>query len=513
MRLACACCNALLESGDARTLRSGDDLCDACCARRRLFRRAPAANGGASNKERPPAGAPEPADPSPDAPATVALLPPPPSIDGEILSIRDIDVLSLREGPEATAGESSASRSPGEAKVSGPAPAAKAAPGSRDPAPAKDSVPPSLRSKKASAHLPFFEVDLMPYQPPGPPASAVTSADAASEEERGPDSGLFDVLSMAALEETAKKEGRADADLFNLSGGLFGNVPLNPPDLNALTGPADAGRSTSAGRPPTSTRVAPVFLPSISPTWARGKQTALSAAKRSARIGWAVALISAGTAVVLIALKLGASLGASEGSDTDPAATASATGSRVEAETTPRETTAAGIEPQAAPNPAPIRGADTKGSQAAANPGSPTGKPNASPSASPRTATPATPAAAGGPPGKGGPGAAPPPATAAPAVPQPSLPSAAEFNVAAAKAALVAAAVKASGCKQPDDPSGGAQVSVTFAPSGRVTSARVTGPPFQGTPTGGCIASSFRSATVPPFDGSSVTVTKQVNIR
>jgi hypothetical protein len=37
--------------------------------------------------------------------------------------------------------------------------------------------------------------------------------------------------------------------------------------------------------------------------------------------------------------------------------------------------------------------------------------------------------------------------------------------------------------------------------------------PFVGTPTGGCIATAFRSARVPPFDGGPVTVRKQVNIR
>jgi hypothetical protein len=41
-------------------------------------------------------------------------------------------------------------------------------------------------------------------------------------------------------------------------------------------------------------------------------------------------------------------------------------------------------------------------------------------------------------------------------------------------------------------------VTVTFASSGRVTTANVA-PPFAGTPTGSCIARAVRSATVPPF--------------
>jgi hypothetical protein len=77
---------------------------------------------------------------------------------------------------------------------------------------------------------------------------------------------------------------------------------------------------------------------------------------------------------------------------------------------------------------------------------------------------------------------------------------------------MSAAASKAMGCKG-EGPSGTASVSVTFAPSGRVTSAKVDGGPFSGTPTGGCIATAFRGVTVPPFDGSPVTVRKTVSIR
>ena len=57
-----------------------------------------------------------------------------------------------------------------------------------------------------------------------------------------------------------------------------------------------------------------------------------------------------------------------------------------------------------------------------------------------------------------------------------------------------------------------ATVVVTFAPSGRVTSANVNGPPFAGTRTGGCIASTMRRARVPAFSGDHVTVSKTVTI-
>ena len=64
-----------------------------------------------------------------------------------------------------------------------------------------------------------------------------------------------------------------------------------------------------------------------------------------------------------------------------------------------------------------------------------------------------------------------------------------------------------------DDPEGTAKVSLTFSPSGRVTAARVVAGPFQGTRTGGCIASAFRGISVPEFSGDPVTVTKEVVLR
>jgi hypothetical protein len=43
-----------------------------------------------------------------------------------------------------------------------------------------------------------------------------------------------------------------------------------------------------------------------------------------------------------------------------------------------------------------------------------------------------------------------------------------------------------------------ANVAITFASSGRVTTANVA-PPFAGTPVGSCIARAVRAATVPAF--------------
>ena len=95
------------------------------------------------------------------------------------------------------------------------------------------------------------------------------------------------------------------------------------------------------------------------------------------------------------------------------------------------------------------------------------------------------------------------------AAPQPALPP---FDAQAAKIALTAKASQASSCRKGDDPRGTAEVLITFAPSGRVTSANVAGQPFGGTATGGCVASTLRGASVPPFSGAHVTVRKLVKI-
>jgi outer membrane biosynthesis protein TonB len=87
------------------------------------------------------------------------------------------------------------------------------------------------------------------------------------------------------------------------------------------------------------------------------------------------------------------------------------------------------------------------------------------------------------------------------------------FNTSAASAALTSAAGSASSCRKPGDPSGVANVTVTFSTSGRAVNANVSGPPFAGTQTGGCIASKMRGARVPPFTGDRITVKKVVVIQ
>lgn len=87
------------------------------------------------------------------------------------------------------------------------------------------------------------------------------------------------------------------------------------------------------------------------------------------------------------------------------------------------------------------------------------------------------------------------------------------FSVSAAQVALTQAANNAQACKKPDGPTGSGKVQVTFAPSGRVTSANVTGGPFAGTPVGGCVASAFRRARIPAFTGNPMTVSKSFSVR
>jgi hypothetical protein len=101
----------------------------------------------------------------------------------------------------------------------------------------------------------------------------------------------------------------------------------------------------------------------------------------------------------------------------------------------------------------------------------------------------------------------------APKKEEPAAPSAAgPFSKASAISALGSASSAASSCKKPGGPTGSGKVQVTFAPSGRVTTAAVQGGSFAGTAVGGCVAAVFRRAKVPPFSGSPVTVSKSFTI-
>jgi serine/threonine protein kinase len=85
------------------------------------------------------------------------------------------------------------------------------------------------------------------------------------------------------------------------------------------------------------------------------------------------------------------------------------------------------------------------------------------------------------------------------------------LNRGAAVAALGAAAGRASGCKASGGPSGAGRAMVTFSPAGPATNVSVP-PPFAGTSVGTCIVTAFRSARVPAFTGSPVTLPQSFRI-
>jgi hypothetical protein len=111
---------------------------------------------------------------------------------------------------------------------------------------------------------------------------------------------------------------------------------------------------------------------------------------------------------------------------------------------------------------------------------------------------------------------------ASPVAPAPDLaPSAAEpaepvkpapFSLKAANLSLETSARAASSCRRGSDPSGVARAVVTFAPTGRVTAAVISGPPFAGTETGSCIARALRQTVIPAFEGAITTVSKTVEV-
>lgn len=99
-------------------------------------------------------------------------------------------------------------------------------------------------------------------------------------------------------------------------------------------------------------------------------------------------------------------------------------------------------------------------------------------------------------------------AAIAPPAAEPAL-----FDHKAANVALDQSAKAASSCRRGTDPSGVARAVVSFAPTGRVTAAVISGPPFAGTETGSCIARTLRQSVVPAFEGEITTVAKTVEVQ
>jgi len=79
------------------------------------------------------------------------------------------------------------------------------------------------------------------------------------------------------------------------------------------------------------------------------------------------------------------------------------------------------------------------------------------------------------------------------------------LNRGAAVSALAAAAGRAKACSSGEGPSGGGRAMVTFSPDGPVSNVSLPAP-FAGTAVGSCVATAFRSARVPAFTGSAVTL-------
>jgi hypothetical protein len=320
--------------------------------------------------------------------------------------------------------------------------------------------------------------------------------------ERAPDSAISDIRKLAAARATAQRRDEEMEELLSLRASLLPDAPpapLVPPDLADLAQAPAAeppSRATAPSKEPAKApaRKKPTAPPQRAPqSGAAGAATprakpadeAPGAGKPDAgEPGSRWLLYLAGAAVML-----GAGYWVGRGNTTAPA---------------PAPTVTV-VVTQEAPAPDPAPAAPETAEPAPEDPDEPFEIVSATgpwPTASFGAIASAAPSATA-------------PETGAPA--SASAPSAApsavgSFDAAAANAAVGAAAGQAAGCKQSGDPSGQAPVEITFAPSGRVTTVNVVGPPFQGTSTGGCIARAFKSAKVPPFEGAPVTVRKTVRI-
>lgn len=79
--------------------------------------------------------------------------------------------------------------------------------------------------------------------------------------------------------------------------------------------------------------------------------------------------------------------------------------------------------------------------------------------------------------------------------------------------ALNAAVQKAEQCDLWGRVTGSAKLFVTFAPSGRVTDARLVGEPLESAAVARCILHQARAASLPPFEGPAFTVARKITLR
>ncbi len=294
-------------------------------------------------------------------------------------------------------------------------------------------------------------------------------------------SGLIDIRQLSAQmgQLDQKKRSRVD-DIMNLSSGPAFNPALAAP---VLTAPA---------------------LDQYAPApEAGGAQGGRSRTLIIAAIGGAFIIAAGiGTGVMFVRGKgdapdptASASASASAGapSGTGMAATSPTTTAAATAAVAQAAVTAAATDTAAAPAPA-AAAPDVTAAAAATAAAAPT------PAATPRPQAAVAAVAAA-------------PAVVKAAAPAPAAAEAdAPFNMGEAKSRLAAAAAAVQACKKPDGPAGTGRVVVLFAPSGGAQTATISGAPFEGTPTGACVAARFRGVHVPAFSGSPFSVSKSFTI-
>lgn len=312
---------------------------------------------------------------------------------------------------------------------------------------------------------------------------------------QGDGSGLIDIraLSSASTNKTDKPKSSGVDDIMNLGGGgAFGAALaapiLAPPAMDPAVAAADVGAQSSGKSN-------------------KGIIFAIVGGVGFLTIAVVLAIVFTRPSTPPVdTAKTGTAGGPSALAQNDPpkdtastATTAAATPPPAEA-TTAKEPGAGGVAVATGP----------KGATPAAGGAAPKStKAESGGGAAPTPPTPTTPPASGGGTSleaqmrkaSGQPAAA--PAT-------PAAASGAPFDRGAAAAAL--GGVNVASCKKPDGPTGSGHVTVTFDPSGSVSSAAVDGGPFPGTPVGGCIAGKFRGARVPAFGGSPVKVGKSFTL-
>jgi len=87
------------------------------------------------------------------------------------------------------------------------------------------------------------------------------------------------------------------------------------------------------------------------------------------------------------------------------------------------------------------------------------------------------------------------------------------YDKATLNRALSSAVQKAEQCDLWGRPTGTAQLFVTFAPSGKVSDARLVGEPIASAAVSRCILHHARTSSLPPFDGPAFTVSRKITLR